>query len=98
MAWNFTQGYLFGAAVSGGGFGDAMARSTARSGLPDWLTGGAFGPEASVPAFATCLALGVATLWLAWRAGRFSKPDSMTGQSQLPVTPDRHGPTSPPPP
>jgi uncharacterized protein len=72
-AWNFTQGYLFGAVVSGGSLGPAMAKSTARSGLPDWLTGGAFGPEASLPALAVCSALGAATLWIAWRTGRFSK-------------------------
>lgn len=71
-AWNFTQGYLFGAAVSGGDFGSAMSRSTARSGLPDWLTGGAFGPEASLPAVAICSILGAAALWSAWRAGHLS--------------------------
>ena len=73
-AWNFTQGYVFGAAVSGGRFGDAIASSTGRSGQPDWLTGGAFGPEASLPALALCSALGAATLWLAWRTGRPSPP------------------------
>ena len=72
IAWNFAQGYIFGAAVSGGNLGPAMARSTARPGLPEWLTGGAFGPEASLPAFAVCTAVGAATLWLAWKAGRFS--------------------------
>lgn len=71
-AWNFTQGYIFGAAVSGGDFGSAMAKSTPASRLPDWLTGGAFGPEASLPALAICVAVSVATLWLAWRAGRFT--------------------------
>ena len=72
MAWNFAQGYLFGAAVSGGDLGPAMARSTARPGMPEWLTGGAFGPEASLPALIVCAAVGTATLWLAWKAGRFS--------------------------
>ena len=72
-AWNFTQGYIFGAAVSGGDFGNSIARSTARTGWPDWLTGGAFGPEASLPALGVCLIVGVATLWFAWRAGRFSR-------------------------
>jgi Predicted metal-dependent membrane protease len=72
MAWNFAQGYLFGAAVSGGDLGPAMARSTARPGMPEWLTGGAFGPEASLPALVVCAAVGTATLWLAWKAGRFS--------------------------
>ncbi|MDB5469752.1 MAG: protease family protein [Caulobacter sp.] len=68
-AWNFTQGYLFGAAVSGGDFGPAMASSTARAGFPDWLTGGVFGPEASLPALVVCTVVGVTTLWFAWRRG-----------------------------
>lgn len=42
-AWNFAQGYLFGAAVSGGSPGDSIAVSTARAGAPIWLTGGEFG-------------------------------------------------------
>lgn len=72
-AWNFTQGYLFGAAVSGGDFGPAIAHSTARPGFPEWLTGGAFGPEASLPALVICSAVGVAVTWKAWRAGQFAK-------------------------
>ncbi|WP_419252850.1 lysostaphin resistance A-like protein [Caulobacter sp. ErkDOM-YI] len=68
-AWNFTQGYIFGAAVSGGDFGGALARSVPRSGLPDWLTGGSFGPEASLPAVVLCTALGASALWFAWRRG-----------------------------
>jgi membrane protease YdiL (CAAX protease family) len=73
-AWNFTQGYLFGAAVSGGDFGPSIARSTARAGWPEWLTGGAFGPEASLPALVICTAVGAAVAWKAWRAGHFAKP------------------------
>ena len=72
-AWNFTQGYVFGAAVSGGDFGPAMARSTARSGHPEWLTGGAFGPEASLPGVVVCTVVGLAAVWAAWRAGQFSR-------------------------
>lgn len=71
-AWNFTQGYVFGAAVSGGDFGPSIARSTARPGFPEWLTGGAFGPEASLPALVVCTAVGVGVTWLAWRAGQFA--------------------------
>ncbi len=70
--WNFTQGYLFGAAVSGGNFGDAVATSTAQSHFPGWLTGGVFGPEASLPSFAVCVAVGTLVLWLAWANGRFA--------------------------
>ncbi len=71
-AWNFTQGYLFGAAVSGGDFGPAIASSTARPGFPEWLTGGAFGPEASLAAVVICTAVGMAAMAAAWRAGHFS--------------------------
>jgi membrane protease YdiL (CAAX protease family) len=74
--WNFTQGYVFGAAVSGTDFGGALARSVARPGSPEWLTGGAFGPEASLPALLICTGIGVATLWWAWKLGRFAKPAS----------------------
>ena len=72
-AWNFTQGYLFGAAVSGGDFGPAVASSTARPDFPEWLTGGAFGPEASLPALIVCGAVGAAAMALAWRRGHFAR-------------------------
>ena len=71
--WNFTQGYLFGAAVSGSNFGEAIATSTAQTQFPKWLTGGTFGPEASLPSLAVCLAVGTVVLWLAWMKGRFAK-------------------------
>ena len=73
VGWNFTQGYLFGANVSGGDFGPSIATSTARSDIPNWLTGGAFGPEASAPAFAICTIVGGTVLWAAWRNGRLSQ-------------------------
>ncbi len=79
--WNFTQGYLFGATVSGGDFGPSIATSTARSAIPSWLTGGAFGPEASVPAFAVCTIVGAAVLWAASRKGRFRKTPPTTRMS-----------------
>lgn len=74
-AWNFTQGYLFGAAVSGSDFGPAIASSTARSGYAEWLTGGAFGPEASVPGLVVCTTVGLIVLAMAWRAGHFAKTE-----------------------
>lgn len=78
--WNFTQGYVFGAAVSGSDFGNSLASSTARSGYPAWLTGGAFGPEASLPGFVVCVAVAALVLWLAWTSGRFARfqPDVAT--------------------
>lgn len=76
-SWNFTQGYVFGAAVSGGSLGASLATSTVVNGQPDWLTGGAFGPEASLAALAICGTVGLAAMWLSWKAGRFSTlPDS----------------------
>ncbi len=72
-AWNFTQGYVFGAAVSGGNFGPSLARSVARTDASAWLSGGGFGPEASLPALLVCTAVGLGALWLAVRAGRFEK-------------------------
>ena len=72
-AWNFTQGYLFGAAVSGTDFGPAIATSTARPGFADYLTGGPFGPEASLPALAVGTGVGVVVLLMAWKAGRFAR-------------------------
>jgi len=73
-AWNFTQGYLFGAAVSGTGFGPAIAHSTARAGVSEILTGGAFGPEASLPGLFVGTLVGVVVMVMAWKAGRFAKP------------------------
>ena len=80
--WNFTQGYIFGAAVSGGNFGSSIATSTARIQFPSWLTGGAFGPEASLPAFSVCLAVGALVLWLAWANGRFVKPQTLCSTAE----------------
>jgi uncharacterized protein len=47
-AWNFTQGSIFGVSVSGG---TAKGLLKARLDGPQWLTGGDFGPEASVVAW-----------------------------------------------
>ena len=45
-AWNYTQGNVFGFAVSGQDSGEAILTSTVNG--PDIITGGAFGPEASI--------------------------------------------------
>jgi hypothetical protein len=73
-AWNFTQGYIFGAAVSGSDLGPSIARSAAREGVPEWVTGGSFGPEGSMPALIVCTAVGVAVLYRAWTLKRFDGP------------------------
>lgn len=73
MAWNFTQGYLFGTAVSGTALGPAIAQSSPNAAVAEWLTGGAFGPEASLPGLLVCLAVGLVVVWMAWRRGQFAK-------------------------
>jgi len=69
-AWNFTEGGIFGAAVSGG-----SAKGLLKVPLtgPDWLTGGAFGPEASVAAVCVCTALAIVMLTLAIRRGHWQR-------------------------
>jgi hypothetical protein len=71
-AWNFTQGWVFGAAVSGasGGFSGGPLATQPVAGVPAMLSGGAFGPEASLPALLICTGAGAVVLWLAWRKGK----------------------------
>ena len=45
-AWNYVQGNVFGLAVSGMKVGDTILETTVNG--PDIITGGAFGPEASI--------------------------------------------------
>ncbi|MGV3510511.1 MAG: CPBP family intramembrane glutamic endopeptidase [Novosphingobium sp.] len=56
-AWNFTQGWVFSVPVSGGKAPEGLLVTT-REG-PDWLTGGAFGLEASVIAMLVATAAGL---------------------------------------
>lgn len=77
-AWNLAQGYLFGAAVSGGDLGDSIAVSTARAGSPTWLTGGEFGPEASVVALALVTAVTVGALARVARHSRLDQAGAET--------------------
>jgi uncharacterized protein len=71
FAWNFTQGGLFGAAVSGQTSTDIF--SSVLQG-PALLTGGDFGAEASVVAMVVCGLFGAYLVWRAWQAGKFVKP------------------------
>ncbi len=64
--WNFAQGWLMGAAVSGmSGFAGGPFVTAPTPGVPDWLSGGAFGPEASLAALMLCTAVGA---WVLVRA------------------------------
>jgi membrane protease YdiL (CAAX protease family) len=69
--WNFTQGGIFGVSVSGqpsGGLLDGTLTG------PEWLSGGAFGAEASIVAVVLGIALGTTLLVMAARRGRFIAP------------------------
>ena len=55
MGWNFTLGGIYGAPVSGG---DAAGLLKAEFPGPEWLTGGSFGPEASVVTVAVFIVFG----------------------------------------
>lgn len=74
FGWNFSQGYLFGAVVSGADLGGSVALSTARSGSASWLTGGAFGPEASAFALILVTVVTAGTLWLVVSRSRELRP------------------------
>jgi hypothetical protein len=71
FAWNFTEGGIFSTSVSG-------SRAEGMIGVQftgsDTLTGGSFGPEASLPAVLVCLAAGIAFIILARRSGRVVPP------------------------
>jgi membrane protease YdiL (CAAX protease family) len=67
--WNFTQGWLWSVPVSGNAAGDGLFL-TERHGA-DWLTGGAFGLEASAVTMAVATLFGLAMLVVAVRRGHW---------------------------
>jgi len=71
FAWNFTQGGIFSAAVSGG-----AARGLLQAKLvgAQWLTGGAFGVEASAVAVVVCTSMGIVLVIAALRRGNVIQP------------------------
>lgn len=75
-SWNFTLSWIFGAAVSGTAdiAGGPLALRPVE-GVPDLLSGGGFGPEASVTALAVSMLASTALLLRAWKHGRFFAAD-----------------------
>lgn len=71
FAWNFTQGAIFGVAVSGNE-AKGLLQSTLSG--PALLSGGAFGAEASVFAVIVGFAAGIYFIWKARQKGNFIKP------------------------
>lgn len=62
VGWNFTEGSLFGMTLSGHTMASGLVRGSLSG--PRILTGGEFGPEASIVAVIVCLA---AALYFVWR-------------------------------
>jgi hypothetical protein len=71
FAWNFTEGGIFELPVSGG-----SAHGFIRCQLegPEWLTGGKFGPEASIVIIVLGLLLGAAFFTYAFKQGQIQPP------------------------
>ena len=69
-SWNYFQGPVFGFAVSGNGTQSLINPVIQGS---DWLTGGTFGAEASLPAFVLGLALAIVFLLLPRRTACTSR-------------------------
>jgi membrane protease YdiL (CAAX protease family) len=71
IGWNFTEGGIFGASVSGGkpmkGLFDIPLSG------PDWLTGGGFGPEASVVPMVICTLAGLYFVYRTIKKGRWCR-------------------------
>ena len=66
-AWNFAQGWIFSIPISGGKPPRGLLLTRVHG--PGWLTGGAFGLEASVVALIVCATAGAWLLTLAVRRG-----------------------------
>lgn len=75
VAWNYTLGSVFSIAVSGN---ESKGYLIGTLSGPEWLTGGAYGLEASVVTLLTLLIVGGWMLWLAHARGHFvaAKPKS----------------------
>lgn len=71
FSWNFTEGGVFGAAVSGSQWHGIISAPLSRT-APAWITGGAFGPEASLVAIVPCAVAAALFVLAAWRARRWT--------------------------
>ena len=71
-AWNFTQGFVFSIPVSGSAFDRGLFVTTRKG--PEWLTGGAFGLEASVIAMLVATGAGLYLLVNVVRQGGIRPP------------------------
>jgi hypothetical protein len=73
--WNFAEGSLFGVQVSGGAAPPSLVHATLHG--PQILTGGAFGPEASIVAIAICTLASIVFAGVVIRRGDW-RPSGLT--------------------
>jgi membrane protease YdiL (CAAX protease family) len=84
--WNFTEGSLFGMTLSGNVMNMGVVRGSLTG--PQILTGGAFGPEASIIAVIVCLMAALYFLWkiVKWRRVEppmWSKPQGQAAKAAI---------------
>jgi uncharacterized protein len=72
FAWNFSEGGIYGAIVSGNGLSKRLI--TCKISGPDLLTGGTFGPENSLQALILGLVTGLLFLWIAKKQQKIVQP------------------------
>jgi len=72
FAWNFSEGGIYGAIISGNGLNKSWISSKIEG--HDLLTGGAFGPENSLQAVILGLVVGILFLWTANKQHKIVKP------------------------
>jgi uncharacterized protein len=71
--WNFMQGWVFGAVVSGTDlFAGGPLQTHPAPNLSNIFSGGGFGPESSLASLGVSLIASAICLGLAWRRGRFA--------------------------
>jgi membrane protease YdiL (CAAX protease family) len=83
FAWNFAEGGIFSAAVSGGTSNGLLQAQLVG---PVWLTGGAFGAEASGVALMLCVAAGVLLLLAARHRGHMIPSPWSKAPASAPAT------------
>lgn len=75
-AWNFVQGWVFGAAVSGlDVFAGGPLQTLPVAGVDSTLSGAGFGPESTVASFGVSLLASTFFIVMAWRRGRLRPAD-----------------------
>lgn len=85
FGWNFAAAGVFSTEVSGNGASSGLLEAEVSG--PALISGGEFGPEASLYSLAFCLLTMLAFLWIAHRRGRlvpFRRTDRAGAEARLP--------------